>query len=457
MAPGPDHRKALVIYWTIRELGDDVRYAEQLWFTLTAIGSTVVQALPGGMTNVLHHMLPLFFGDSGHNIRDAGIALDLGDVRALLFCDIAIHVSDEPALAAVLGAKGHAGNKPCPCCRNVTSRAWANAAHGLEPITSIDRSRWQPHTDETVRATLRRLERAAGVMPKTHFQQLETMLGWKYCPGNIMSSGDGGFKPIATLMFDWMHIFVAHGLLSYEIELFAEVVQRAQPRFGLFRRLDEYVRQWSFPRQFAAANTVFVKGRFSATASQSLSVIPVLAKFGRDVLGGFCDHLALQSLLSLCTVIELVQDVSWQSHCNADGLDDAIMAYARNHQLAHGLEHWMFKHHQALHLPGMMRQHQGLLSCFLMERLHRRAKRFMLGRLNPQAYERGVMTDITLRQLRDLQDPWHKPGLVDGTSAKHDVLEVARMALPSATGFLRAASCKTPIWGPCIPRRHNHL
>ena len=111
LAAGPDNRKVQVVYWTIRELGGDVRYAEQLWFTLTVIRSAVVQGLRGGMTNVLHHMLPLFFGDSGHNIRDAGIALDLGDFRALLFCDIAIHVSDEPALASVLGAKRARGQQ----------------------------------------------------------------------------------------------------------------------------------------------------------------------------------------------------------------------------------------------------------------------------------------------------------------------------------------------------------
>ena len=34
LAAGPDHRKVQAIYWTIRELGDDVKYVEQVWFTL---------------------------------------------------------------------------------------------------------------------------------------------------------------------------------------------------------------------------------------------------------------------------------------------------------------------------------------------------------------------------------------------------------------------------------------
>ena len=75
---------------------------------------------------------------------------------------------------------------------------------------------------------------------------------------------------------------------------------------------------------------------------------------------------------------------------------------------------------------------QGLLSCFLMERLHRRAKRFMLGRLNVQSYERGIMSDIVLRHLHDLQGTWGKSSIGKTSKAKDDVSEIVRRAFPSA-------------------------
>ena len=88
-----------------------MKYTEEAWFTLAGIRSELVSALPGGMTHVFHHLLPLFFGSAGPNLRTAGMVLWLGDVRMMMFCDISIHVSDEPALAVALGAKGHAGKQ----------------------------------------------------------------------------------------------------------------------------------------------------------------------------------------------------------------------------------------------------------------------------------------------------------------------------------------------------------
>ena len=358
LAAGVDQRKVQAIYWTLREIGHDVSYAEELWFTLAIIRSTVVQSLAGGMSTVLYNLLPLFFGDSGHDIRTSGILLNLCGTRTFLHCQIAVHISDEPALAAVLGAKGHAGNKPCPCCRNITSRAWANSDLNLEPITSIDLSKWVPHTDETVRAVFRRLASVAATGTKAQLEELETMLGWKHCPSNVVCFGAGEFRPISTLMFDWMHIFVAHGLLDREFELFAAAVQKQHPRFGLLRQLNDYVQKWTLPRQFASISTVFSKGKLSATASQQLSLVPVLAKFCRDVLHGHIEPKALDSMLALCRLVELVREVS-QHNCNADTLHDATMEYAKSHQSAHGSAHWVFKHHQALHLPGMLRKHGG--------------------------------------------------------------------------------------------------
>ena len=441
LAAGKDHRKIVVIYWSLEELGDDVKYTEEAWFTLAGIRSELVSAVPGGMTHVFHHLLPLFFGSAGPNLRTAGMVLWLGDVRMMMFCDVSIHVSDEPALAAALGAKGHAGTKPCPACRNITSRAWADPARGLQPITSIDRATWQPHSDATVRAVLRRLAVAAETMTAAEFKTLETMMGWKHCPGNIMSSAANGFRPISTLMFDWMHVFVNHGLLDYEIELFATCVSQARPRFGLFQRLHAFIQPWTFPRQIAAPRSVFIKGRFNGTASQQLSIAVLLAHWCREEMGDICP-LAVQSLLSLCYVIELLREGT-QGRCTADALDEAIMDFARKHQLAHGLEGWVFKHHQALHLGGMMRSHGVLLSCFLMERLHKRVKRFMLGRLQPRSYERGIIEQVTLDHLHRLQDPWHKAGLCKATAARQDVAEIVRGAFPTAVTITQSISSKT--------------
>ena len=84
------------------------------------------------------------------------------------------------------------------------------------------------------------------------------------------------------------------------------------------------------------------------------------------------------------------------------------------------------------------------MSCFLMERLHKRAKRFMLGRMNTKAYERGILSDITLRHLSDLQETWDKPSVYNPHQANHDIAEIVRVTFPQAKNIFEGPSCRTP-------------
>ena len=69
----------------------------------------------------------------------------------------------------------------------------------------------------------------------------------------------------------------------------------------------------------------------------------------------------------------------------------------------------------------MMRSHSELLSCFLMERLHKRVQRDFLGRLHTRSYERGGIEDVTLEHLHRLKEPWNVAGLCAATDATEDI------------------------------------
>ena len=55
----------------------------------------------------------------------------------------------------------------------------------------------------------------------------------------------------------------------------------------------------------------------------------------------------------------------------------------------------------------------------------------MMGRLNVQGYEKGIMSDIVLRHLHNLQTPWCKGAIGTTSKAKDDVVEIVRRAFPS--------------------------
>ena len=78
-----------------------------------------------------------------------------------------------------------------------------------------------------------------------------------------------------------------------------------------------------------------------------------------------------------------------------------------------------------------------------MERLHKRVKRDLLGRLHTRSYERGVIEDVTLEHLRRLQEPWNMAGLCAATGATEDIAELVRSKFPTAVRITTAVSSRT--------------
>ena len=91
----------------------------------------------------------------------------------------------------------------------------------------------------------------------------------------------------------------------------------------------------------------------------------------------------------------------------------------------------------------MMRSHAELLSCFLMERLHKRVKRYLLGLMHTRSYERGVIEDVTLERLHRLQEPWNVAGLCAATDATEDIAELVRSKFPPAARITTSVSSRT--------------
>ena len=63
----------------------------------------------------------------------------------------------------------------------------------------------------------------------------------------------------------------------------------------------------------------------------------------------------------------------------------------------------MPKSHWVLHLPRQLLDHGALLSTFLMELKHRTTKRYAEPRHNTTSFERGLMTEIAVQHLWELE------------------------------------------------------
>ena len=410
LARGKDLRKVQAVYWSLLEFGVDALENELVWFTISATRSDLVNALDGGMSELIKLLWDKFWNRDDHNFATSGITVNLKGVdgeqsMAIIFGAHGITVADFLAHVQLLGSKGHQGTVPCPCCRNVYDHgAELVPKPGLVPLTCVDCSRWLLHTDASVKKIIARLQAIKGTVSNTRYKEIEQQTGWGYNPHNILTDPQINYKPVSTLMYDWMHTLF--GIFSNEVKKLLAAMKaynrRAPPVSA--RMLHNYMQAWQWPRQFPHARNIFATGEFSATASEMLSAAPVLAHFFRDFRAQGLLVAEVDSFLAVCHVVELLQGVSRKT-TTPEQLQVNIVDHLTKYQASYGADGWVFKHHMAGHLAGMFKKFGTLIALFLHERHHKEIKRALKDHLNTAGYERSVLEEVTNQHLHNLRQP----------------------------------------------------
>ena len=399
LSVGTDRRKVHTTYWSFCEFGPELLSSEEMWFTLAVLRSELVKKqIKGGMSHVLKVLMNAFFKHGGHDLRN-GVAMHAPSSRHegasdahMLFAKHGILLGDMNEIKEILLCKGHAGTKPCPCCRNVVDhkQGYADKSPALEPLTSLDSSKWSLHSDASVRALLAHLRVIAETSTNARLEAAQQHLGWNHCEENVLADEALGYRAISTLMYDWMHVYLVNGIFLNEV---SQLMNRLKTLGITARTLHDYLQPWKWPRQFAHARNVFESGGFGGSASETLSCVLVLRKFVFEVVLSAADcQREAHSFLALCDVVENLRDCSREgSRVTPADLHGIIVAHLRLYQAVYGDQGWVFKHHQSLHLAGMMEFHGGLFACFLHERKHRTIQRFTKDRFSLVGHERGCM------------------------------------------------------------------
>ena len=154
LASKKDPRKVQSFCWAFAEFGDLV-HRDEMWFIVTCTPSLIVETMDSGMSQLVKHVLNyMFFNDESHHLARTGIRLDLRenenetpDFIRLFAYDFGT-LADFKAVKEVLGSMGHRGVVPCPLCKNIAK----GGRYGHLPLDNLERDRWQPHSDASVRS-----------------------------------------------------------------------------------------------------------------------------------------------------------------------------------------------------------------------------------------------------------------------------------------------------------------
>ena len=410
-------RKSCVFYWSFVEFGMHALAHEEVWGTVCVVRALDAKKLDGDIGQLFFKVLEQFFG-SAHDIRLSGVLLDEG-IRIL--AGVGVILADEPALKEMLSCKGHAGNKCCCLCLNASlHNAKGIPLHILCPklAGSIARTDWksfEKHTDETIRATVRRLNAhhtlfKAGALTKGKYDLKSAMLGWNWTPHNIILNEKFRLQVASSVMYDWAHTYVNDGLADTE---FGQCMKKLQGTASNYMEAGVYVSTFSFPKAqtsrwehlFSADSNRnnYKKGSFTCTATEFLALTPVLHRYFTRVVAQRGQRMSfVQSMLAVLTVVMMLQSVKTGT-ITSDMLFVAIVAHLTLYKDAYGENEMRPKHHYALHLPEMLYTFGFLLSTFTHERKHRIVKRYTRGRQNLKNWALGAIEEITCHQIWENQ------------------------------------------------------
>ena len=236
-------------------------------------------------------LLSYFFGAIGFDIERAGVTLLVGGVAITLFARLQVILADGPALKDLLSCKGHSGVKPCSLCMNVVAHKAPGGGVPLhlfsDTIVSIAEptlANCQAHTDATVHALMMKLQEYKSTLEPGDFVKREQMFGFTWNPCNLMMNTRLMLGLVSTVMYDWAHIFLCDGLCDVEFGLFMKHMHE-QRTTCTYDQAATYFAGWQNPKCLPAIQRLFTKNAahnnlkkssFSSTASELLTLVPLL-------------------------------------------------------------------------------------------------------------------------------------------------------------------------------------
>ncbi len=418
-------RKTQTIYWTFKQFGIACLSAEELWFTLTIVRSALVKCVPGGMSRIMADAISFFFGAvEGNDMRHGGITIRGSDDKLYtIFADIDIHVSDESALKHALDVKGASGALCCSICRNVVNKLSDASRSNSEFIVQMhctDTSKFLQHTDESILANAEFLQEKQPLMTKTKFEKLQTALGMNYSPTGLILRGC--MRPISTLMYDWFHIFLVHGLFQLVLGKTLDFMKKLM-KVDAVAELDAFVRDFNFPTklQGASGQRIFAnvskdkkthEYQVKCQGSEALNIYNLVRVWVLHKLNSIsvvAVQRACACFLLMCSVIDLLIKVRTCTVTPGE-LDQAVKEFVDAFVLAFGASKFIPKGHMALHLSDMLRRFCMLVSCFVHERKHKSIKRLLTTLRNTSSgFETSILEDVVLHQMYNLRLPYMLP------------------------------------------------
>ena len=422
-------RHSICFYWTFLEFGMINLCHEELWVAGLIARTRKAKSIHGGVGELTYILMEQFHPDNGNDMLVNGVVVKLGGREMRIRAKVNVLFADLPALSEMISAKGHSGNKFCPCCQNASNTLVRHGSTPLHqknkyyvPLTETDFSKFKLHSNASLRDVLKKLETLKGTtMTKGEFEDLETnVYGFKWSPRNILANARFGIDPADSIHFDWGHTYLENGVGDAEFGIFMKTMHQATTKHKFnhsctYKVLGEYVAKWKLPKARGELMHLFDEdharrfinsGNFSCSSSEFLALTPILYRFLTRIVMPQVRNTRwethVKSMVAVLKVIKMLTMTKVKGRIDPQDLMRAILEHLQLFKAVYGEKAMKPKHHFALHLPRQLRRLGVLLSTFTNERKHRVFKRYARGRTILRSFEKGVSQEVLCHNIYEL-------------------------------------------------------
>jgi hypothetical protein len=409
-----NERKTMALNFSFLELGRERLWHDESWFTPILVRHRIVAKTVGGWSAMLRVYLHLhLFGKTG--LATAGLPLELNGQPFLLFAKLSHFLADGDGIRQAYEWKGASGLKPCLRHWNVLklNSDLAHRDNDFVEIDCVDPDLFQLTSPsdlfdmvDTILAM--RLRVASGDTPKVRLEKLQMACGFSCSAEGLLA--DPYLRTHVDLLnvvtYDWMHSALQDGTLTTDAGLLlssCEVVGITSKEIETHLKSD-----WVFPHAHRSKGKLLwrifdqrgksIQDKVKASASEMLVLYALLRHFFEVRLRDqpeVADQLRSFQAACLCVDILLRAKRGKLPMAEASALlKDAMRQHLLLHMHAYGKSHLKPKHHWMWDVAEQLSRDAFVLDCFVIERLHKRAKAMANSILNTQRFERSVLSSV---------------------------------------------------------------
>ena len=404
-------RKTWAVYFSFKEFGQATLSKEDAWVTLLIKRSTEVSSLEASIGQcfklILEHMFTSEWGNPCH-----GVLLKQQEKSLKLYWTVGMFLQDGSAQKHTFGNKQDSGSRICLHCKNIFSCSGSALAESEGTISSkfLTKASLDLATNQEVLDAWQRMKKREGKVTKDEWKKWQQAAGIKFSQQALLLSDalleQKLLQPCTQYTHDWMHGMCSQGVLCTVVFLLLKsLAEDALP--NVWHLLHGYLEAWQYPnvqKKSSSPHKLFTQQAiaghkkaqtFKCSASEMLSLAHPLAYFVQTVcIPNDAMVPQCQAFLAWAAVLDMLVALPTLKPEPPTLL--ATVEKALSLTVAAGWEdHMKPKFHWALHYSDAYATHGMLPACWSLERKHKSIRKWGGNMCNTQAYEKGLLEEVT--------------------------------------------------------------